>query len=351
MDIENKTIWQQGSGDGDRNYASECLKWDVILNGPGDAGAFPDVYVNHKKLGMTSRKATDLRRFSEEMTAGDIVVLRSGTSRISGVGEIVGEYQWLEIFGDIDGWDLQHVRRVRWLWQSNTSPKLFPTYTLNQGDTSQLLRSEVVKQWLADLKLKNASTNRSLIELPLPKDSRPASLQDLSEAMFSYGVASDSINNFMRDINEIVRIADWYQRTGSPSEHETVAYLVIPFLRALGWTPQKMAVEWKYVDVALFGKLPREADNLKVVVEVKRIGNSCLTAVTQAEGYALKYKGCERLIVTDGIRYGVFVRKNERFFLSAYVNLTKLRNEYPIYDCGGLIEAVLGMTPEWTPDE
>jgi len=41
MDIEGKKIWQQAAGDMDRDYVDLCLKWDVILNGPGHRGSRP----------------------------------------------------------------------------------------------------------------------------------------------------------------------------------------------------------------------------------------------------------------------------------------------------------------------
>ena len=82
MNIDNKVIWQQASGDTDRNYIETCLKWDVILNGPGNAGSFPDAKVILKENGMSSKKVTDLSRFSEKMEDGDVVVLRLGTDKI-----------------------------------------------------------------------------------------------------------------------------------------------------------------------------------------------------------------------------------------------------------------------------
>ena len=54
--------------------------------------------------------------------------------------------------------------------------------------------------------------------------------------------------------------------------------------------------------------------------------------------------------MTDGLRYGVFTRAGTDFLPYAYLNLTRLRNEYPIYDCKGAKEAILAMTPEWQPD-
>jgi hypothetical protein len=31
----------------------------------------------------------------------------------------------------------------------------------------------------------------------------------------------------------------------------------VPFLRALGWPPERIAVKWRYIDVAVFRSLPR----------------------------------------------------------------------------------------------
>ncbi len=133
-----------------------------------------------------------------------------------------------------------------------------------------------------------------------------------------------------------------------PSEHETVSYLVVPLLRALGWTPQRMAIEWNYVDLALFERLPRNDDTLTVVVEAKKMDASCLNAKSQAMSYAKNKAGCHRLIVTDGLRYGVYVKKdNDEFHLYSYMNLTNMRHEYPVYECKGTKDALLAMAPEW----
>jgi len=41
MDISQAAIWQQAAGDTNRDYFDLYLKWDVILNGPGDFGPWP----------------------------------------------------------------------------------------------------------------------------------------------------------------------------------------------------------------------------------------------------------------------------------------------------------------------
>ena len=156
------------------------------------------------------------------------------------------------------------------------------------------------------------------------------------------------------EIDELVRIARWYQITANPSEFETIAYLVVPLLRTLGWTPQKMAIEWKKIDVALFSKLPRGEENLSVVVEAKPKDWSCLTAKSQAQNYVeqVGMASCKRLIVTDGLRYGVYLRKDGVFESNptAYLNLTNLRLKYPILHCSGAKEALLMMSADWLPN-
>jgi len=103
------TIWQISGGPASRSYADVFIRHGVGLIGPGDGGPWSkdrsdagyDVY------GF-------LRRFAAEAHAGDIVLLRTGMSRIHAVGLIVSDYLYLDQFDDVNGWDLQHARRVRW---------------------------------------------------------------------------------------------------------------------------------------------------------------------------------------------------------------------------------------------
>jgi hypothetical protein len=346
MNLGNRIIWQQAAGDTDRNFAQLCLKWDVILNGPGYAGPWPECREKLRSDKLAPRKCTDLSRFCEEMKDGDLVVLRLGTSKVLGVGEVVGDYEWMDLFGDVDGWDLQHVRRVRWLWTSANDPKEFPVYSMKLGDPTQRLDSKNVRTWMASLDISPIEQARELVNIPLVERGEVA-LADVSDFLFDQGVASASIESLLQEIGELERIARWYQKFGNPSESETVAYLVVPLLRALGWTPQKMAIEWNYVDVALFSTLPREDVNLSVVVEAKKKGSSCLSALSQARDYAQARGGCQRLIVTDGIRFGIYIRVQDEFALHAYMNLTDLKDNYTIYGCHGTKMALLAMTPEW----
>jgi hypothetical protein len=353
MDIAGRKIWQVAAGDTNRDFSDLCLQWDVILYGPGSEGSWPKCQESLSEgWGLSSRKLTNMRCFAEAISDGDLIVLRIGTTDILGFGIVVGEYLWNEEFGDVDGWDLQHVRRVKWLWKYDGTPQHFDTYTLKLGDTVQVMDAQLVMDWLTGLAIEQSAIDRPLAELPSP--SKDSDWETISEYLFDQGVSSNAIESLTKEIDELIRISRWYQRTGVPSEAETVAYLAIPLLHALGWTPQKMAIEWGSVDIALFTTLPRLDENLKVVVEAKQKDLSCLNAQSQAKTYA-EQKGrmaCNRLIVTDGVRYGVYFKKDGVFpnEPQAYLNLTRMRDEYPLLKCKGAKDAFLFMSADWVPN-
>jgi len=355
MNIEGKTIWQQAAGDKDRNYVDVCIEWSVILNGPGYLGPLTDETIQSlRDDGWSGKAVGNLRAFKDGMKPGDLVVLKLGTNEVYAVGEIVGDYQWSSLFGDVDGWDIEHVRRVRWQWIAQGGPKTFDTYALKWGDTTQKLISDVVKKWLEEL-----VPNVSVLEKPLPEipsEIEAAStvpMAELTEHMFDNGASSAAINQFATGVDELIRIYKWYGNDpkNRPAEHETVAYLVVPFLRALGWTPQRMAIEWGRIDVALFSKLPRIEENLACVVEVKNLNTSCLKAREQAKQYTEKWgPNCTRFIVTDGLRYGVYEKEGDDFQLKAYMNLNRRYDKYAIYNCEGVRAAIMALTPERISD-
>ena len=354
MDVQGRNLWQHAAGDPAHNHVDMCLKWGVILIGPGEEGEW-NGGTHYDYFGW--REQSDLRRFCEEMEIGDIVVLRIGTREIYGVG-IVGEYKWCDQFNDVDGWDLGHARRVCWVWRYDVdgkgSPKCFDTYTMGWGNTTQRLNAPAVISWLESLDIPDDQASHSLPDLP--DKSAEISSDEIAAYFFDKGIASESIRNLLDQDGEFVRITNWYNSWEwgtSPSERETVTHLVVPLLRILGWTPQRIALEWGKIDIALFSRMPRDNKHLSVVVEAKKVRNPFLSwAVSQAQDYASPLPNCHRLVVTDGLRYGIFTRmsKDEEFSRYAYLNLTTLRSEYPIYECKGAKEAILAMTPEWQPD-
>ena len=354
MNVDNREVWQIAAGDTNRSYADLCLRWGVVLFGPGYGGIWPDCEGRLREDDWSARKINLIRKYHEDIQTGDLVVLRLGTSKVYGVGQVEGPVHWFDDFGDIDGWDIQLVRRVRWLWKpDNDEPKQFGAYALKWGDTVQkLARSGPVFEWL----LETEEQDWGLPELPpscVPGEPvQPLTLTEIAEYLFDEGTAAGAINDLTDNMLALSQIASWYERTKPPSESETVAYLVVPLLRALGWTPQRMAVEWQGIDVALFDHLPREDESLSAVVEVKRLGSSCLSAKFQGAAYAQESgrDGCGRLVVTDGIRYGVYTADSDGGFPdvpSAYMNLTRLVRAYPTLECQGAPEALSLLASDW----
>ena len=338
MDVQDKTIWQVGTGDSEHSHEKIFLEFDVMAIGPGYSGPYD------KKLYSKIRAVSV---FCEEPKEGDLVLLRSGTAKIVSVGIIADDkLHHNEEFGDVDGWSLEHVRRVRWI--PNTG-KEFPVRTLG-GQVSRFSRVNVpsVINWIKRLNVSRKQMRRSLSLLP--KKSKTISVEEMGKKLFLEGLPSEYIDNLVSRLESIQRVASWYETEdkkpeGRPSESETVTYLVMPFLSALGWSHQTAAIEWRNVDIALFERMPSNDKTLSCVVEVKVPESSTFSHLGQAKEYAMG-KGrnhCKRLIVTDGIRYAYYRKQENNFKLSAYLNLQRMRECYYLYRCKGAVEAIMGM--------
>lgn len=342
MDLVGKKLWQVGAGDTDRNYGKYCKQFDVMIAGPGDLGPYEDSLYAH--LGDIRNS---LRRFCTEACRGDVVLLRLGTKDVLAIGEIADDApEWLDAFADVDGWRLQHVRRVRWF---ANSAREFPAKTLGgQVRTFASVNVESVRAWVEGLELAEGDRNRQLV--PLPTAGKKIDSVELGRRLFIEGLPSDYVDKLMAVFASLQRVASWYRNEtkrpeGRPSEQETVCYLVVPLLLSLGWSQQTAAVEWHRVDVALFSEMPPTDATLTCVVEAKHLDRSVFAPTGQAADYALLAgrEKCKRLIVTDGIRYALHSRSGHDFKLEAYLNILDMRDSYPVLGCAGAIEAILGM--------
>lgn len=342
MDLTGRTLWQVGAGDTERSYGHICTKFDVMIAGPGNLGPYDDaLYANLGDI------RNSLRRFCREASRGDVVLLRLGTGEVLAVGEIADDSgECSEAFADVDGWELQHLRRV--IWFPNTANS-FPARTLGgQVRTFASVNVEPVRAWVESLKIPETARNRELA--PLPNAGTRLDATELGKRLFTEGLPGEYVDKLMSTFSSLHRVASWYSNEskrpeGRPSEQETVCYLVIPLLLSLGWSQQTAAVEWNRVDVALFSGMPPTDSTLTCVVEAKLLGNSVFKPFGQAREYALRAgrSACSRLIVTDGIRYALHRREGSEFNLKAYLNILDMRDSYEILGCAGAVEAVLGM--------
>lgn len=306
MKTSTRGIWQLAGGPASRPYADVFLKYGVGLIGPGDAGPWaPERDDDEFEGGF-------VRRFASEVQVGDVFLLRTGISRICAVGIVASEYRYLNQFDDVNGWDLQHARRVRWCRLPQEHTFTSPVFGANPTRCSRTWNEEVLD--FADRFLNSPPTHWQTAALPELSAEEPP-LEDVPAALQGLVAAA----------NDLVPLLWDRQAFGEhPSEDEMVAHFVVPFLGALGWPPERIAVKWRHIDVAVFQALPRTPENCHLVIEAKRLGAGVEGALEQAKGYVEALGSPRDVVVTDGIRYRMYSCQRA-FEPIAYANLGRLK--------------------------
>jgi hypothetical protein len=277
---------------------------------------------------------------------GDVVLLRLGSQQVCAVGVVAEQHPvHIDEFGDIDGWRLQHTWRVRWTKKCKSFPQR--TFRRRFGKVS----TSNVMTWLSGFEFPEGACDRPL--KPLPPATPEVTDEELVGQLLERGFPAERVAELVATLHSTRRLVEWYKAggaslSGRPSEHETITYLVVPFLLGLGWSKKTVAIEWNHIDLVLFVQLPAEHVKPVCAIEVKSFGRSVFAYSDQAAGYALGLD-CSRYVVTDGVRYALFEKGLDGFSLRAYLNITRLRNSYPVYDkradgeCGGAVETILGI--------
>jgi hypothetical protein len=300
-------VWQISGGPASRAYAEVFLRHGVALIGPGDAGPWA------AERGDGDFEGGFVRRFASEVATGDAFLLRTGIATIAAVGLVASDYLYVNGFDDVNGWDLQHTRRVRWYRLPEEHPFGSAVFGANPPRCSRVWVEEVVD--FAERFLNSPPTHWQMAALPeLPAESPP--LDDVPDAL--QGVVAQAA--------DLVPLLQDRKAFGEhPSEDELIAHFVVPFLRALGWPPERIAVKWRCIDVVVFRDLPRTPENCHLVIEAKRLGAGVEGALEQAKGYVEAIGVSRDVIVTDGIRYRMYA--GERGFEPvAYANLARLKH-------------------------
>lgn len=298
-------VWQVSGGPVDRPYAEVFLEYGVALIGPGHDGPW--------QPGRTGVDAGEfVRRFAEELRSGDLLLLRTAIDQVAAVGLVASEYEFLEPFDDVNGWDLRHGRRV--CWCRLPEPYRFETsvFGANPRRLSRVKNKDAVRYAHSFL----ASGLTRWREAPLP------ALPEAEPLL-------DEVPEPLRDVVGLARdLAGLYgdeERLGdAPNENEMTAHFIVPFLRALGWPQELIAVEWRRIDVALFETLPRTPESCRFVIEAKRLGTGLAPARKQAEDYVAGLGVSRDVVVSDGFRY-CFFDQEKSFAPVAYANLARLK--------------------------
>ena len=308
----SSAVWQIAGGPSERSYAAVFLRYGVGLIGSGDSGAWtPDRGDEEFGDGQGSVGGF-VRRFATELNVGDVVLLRTGLSRIRAVGLVASNYIYLNQFDDVNGWDLQHARRIRWC-------ELPADYDFGNSvfGASPPRFSRAASDAVIDYARRFILSPPTFWqEAPLP--ALPAEeplLDEIPEAL--QGVIAE-----VQDLHALM----WdRERFGDhPTEDELVAHFVVPLLRALGWPPERIAIKWRYIDVTLFGALPRIPVNCQLVLEAKRLGAGVEGALDQAKGYVQTLGVPLDVVVTDGVRYRMYGYALG-YAPVAYANLVRLK--------------------------
>ena len=301
-----RTIWQVSAGPSDRSYVDQFLKHGVALIGPGDAGSWRSDRTDEEFEGGF------VRRFAAELHTDDILLLRMGLSTIRAVGLVASEYQHLPQFDDVNGWDLQHGRRVRWC----PLPEAYDFGGRMFGGNPPRLS----RVWAAKI----VDYANHFVRSP-PTDWQDRALPSLPEEEADLEALPNELQEIVAQVHDLAGLywdgANFGER---PMEDEMVAHYVVPFLRALGWPPERIAVKWRNIDVCVFSGLPRIPENCRYLIEAKRLGVGVEGALAQATGYVAALGVPCDVVVTDGIRYRMY-EADKDFAPVAYANLARLK--------------------------
>ena len=299
-------VWQISGGPASRAYADVFLSYGVALIGPGDAGPWSPARSDDEFEGSF------VRRFASEIKPGDVLLLRTGIATIAAIGIVDGAYEYLNAFDDVNGWDLHHARRVRWCRFPNEHTFGTSAFGANPPRCARVWSSEVVD--FAERFTKSPPTHWQTAPLPDLPGEQPA-LERVPEFL-------TELVALAADLVPLLNDGDAFGEP--PSEDELIAHFIVPFLLALGWPPERIAVQWRWIDVALFRALPRTPENCCLVIEAKRLGAGVEGALDQAKGYVESLGVVRDVVVTDGIRYRMYSGE-DGFKPLAYANLTRLK--------------------------
>lgn len=351
-------VWQIAAGETGRDYTKLFLDYDVMFMGPGNHGSYDkQVYDSLiEKCLVRKSIARQIHQFCTKVKGEDVVLLRLG-SQAKAIGLIrpwkpPGEYLWTQIFDDVFGWDLQHTRRV--VWQHHLTDEL---QKMQKGKGLFHYRGSTFSKVHKRLEgqLKDLFDQCKIRELkPLPSLPKPLTLEELGSELFSKGLPNEDVDKFILAIQRQRRLVKWYKenkaQSKKPTEHEVVAHMILPFMLALGWSEQLLAVEWNRIDLTAFTCTPRKKENVCLVCEAKEYGHGLQNTFSQAKDYVKKLKldNCKRILLTDGARLYLYQRRGDNSWDEnpvGYLNVNLIRTQHIIPAGTSAVDTIMALTP------
>jgi len=340
--------WQVAAGEGGRDYSGVFLRYGVMLIGGGDHGE----YFNNEDYYRSRPWGAQVARFAKQVAKDDIVILKRPHHRkkpeeekwqIQAVGYVADKYEYVKQFDDVEGWDLQHCHKVKWVCPTER----VLTNGLAMGTFKRVYKREAVER--AE-KVMEEGNKQVAKEIPQP--AQKISDEDLVESLIGKGLRPADAETVIQAIWRVRRLARWYTRYGRDlSEHEIRTFLIVPILLALGWSEQKIKIEWKNTDMSFFHEVYKRGEKPSMILESKRMGEGLHYAERQLVKYTKMFPECIHLVASDGLRYQLYRKHGSEWNLqqdfNAYANLLNLKDRHPYLEhIGGAPDLFMSLMPK-----
>jgi len=355
--------------------------WRIAPGDPPRAGELGTLFLKHGLVAVggedweeTQKRQTNdwAGKLYHRVNIGDQILLKAWGRQdlLWAIGRVIGECKKHGRLVDVDGWDVSITRAVEWFlppgscfgpqndWDIegvehvDVGPGALDRRAIVPGanDNLRSLANSVVSdsQQTGWIRLQSMQLEQS--------EPRKLDRNGLRDNLLDAGITSALVDEILRLFERMRDLWGFYCRNcetrGEASEHEVIAYLVVPFLRTLGYSEQSVAIEWKRIDVAVFGRDERtrsmryEPSHLRVLIEVKRPLSGLGDARKQVEAYATQYPDCKVIVVTDGLRYKIHAREGDRWPPVAYLSVVDRWASHPyLKGVGGAVQAIQFLMP------
>jgi hypothetical protein len=279
------TYWQVGSGAKQRDLT------DLFL-----------------EFGVYAINVIDVEDELKQMAQDDIIILKKGIDTIKAIGVVVDNLIHMPKFFDADGWGFIQYKFVKWY-------KPTTDLVLNDAPFAQAMLRRTHYHALASITTNAIATWQQVpILYNIQSIVNPLTIPQITQHLINAKWNNTDITNWLTNLSAIQKSAIYYVHNfwHNISEDQIRAFLVVPMLSSLGWTPENIIIEYpvgdaKKADIVCFEPTSIAANNTpKILIEVKKLSEGLVNAVGQAFNYAEKMGGVKFVCVTNGLCYRIY---------------------------------------------
>lgn len=343
-------VWQIATGEPGRDYRRLFFNHDLMILGPSEDGDARSGRYGRDKANTPHRQ---VHQFATGPEPSDLVLARLG-HEVIGLGRVPlePEYQYTfdESFRSIYGWNLCHLRRVKWARDVDLgglsgvyrNAKQKPSFTGVNED-------KIIEQ---AVRIPEDYFDGDLQPLPDVNTERYSD-EELSVELFQAGISNKNTDDILAALRQAERLCSWYdtQDSDRPTEHEIVSHVILPIFLGLGWSHQQIAVEWKKIDMAFFKKTPTIPDNCIFVLEAKGLGKPLSEKHSQARGYVDKQglESVKYIATTDGATLFLYEKSKKGWCDEpspiGYLDVRSLQKQYILPEDTNLVKTLVQLQP------